>query len=235
MSQYPSPYQPPQPYPYGTSYGPPPDPGTYARNAGVLMMVLGVLMAAFGGCAVAGGFTLEDRSAMSAEQRSEIDRAEERLKADLGIDVLTFAKIVGGIIAVPAFGMVFLGLYIRRGNTVAIILGIIASGGCAIMLGLMAVLSLPAGNIFAGCVMIVPLGLFCLEVFWLAKAVMSAGPLKVFNEQQQAYQWQMAQHARAQQEYYQQMYQQQGFNYPSAPPPPPPQGPAKNHDEPPPT
>jgi hypothetical protein len=74
------------------------------------------------------------------------------------------------------------------------------------------------------CILAIPLALLGLQMWWLVKAMTSVGPLKVFNEQQQAYQWQMAQQAAQQQQYYQQMYHQQGYNYPATPPPPPPPG-----------
>jgi hypothetical protein len=232
VSQSPSPYQPPQPYPYGASHTLP-APANYARNAGVLMIVLGVMVAVFAGVIIAAGFGLTDMNNLPPEQREDFLRAEAEMEAKWGIESLTLFKITGGIFAVPAFAMVFLGLYIRRGNTVAIILGIIAGGLGVLGLGMMTLLSLPAGNLLVPCVLSFPLAVFGLTTYWLTRAIMTTGPLKVFNEQHQAHQWQMAQQARAQQEYYQQMYQQQGFNYASPPPPPPPQTPAKDADQPP--
>jgi hypothetical protein len=206
---------------------PPPDLGRPARNAGLLMIIGGIFMALFAGCFFAVSFVFADPSALQPQQREQFQQIKDQFQNEFHVNAATVMKVVGGVIGVPAFLTVLLGLFVRKGQMWAIILGLLLTGGMLLLI----VLSLAQSLLMMGrdprgassiCVLAIPLALLGLQMYWLAKAVTSVGPLKVFNAQQQAYQWQMAQHAAAQQQYYQQMYQQQGYNYPSTPPPPPP-------------
>src|SRR5439155_10922330 len=125
MSQYPSPYQPPQQYPPG--YGYPSqyaDPLTPARRAGITMIVLGILSLLMGGCLSAVGASLPRiMSQMSPEQTEPI----RRMETQFGIS--PSKMIIAAGVATVIIGLVYivLGVLVRGGGMGAVISAIVLS------------------------------------------------------------------------------------------------------------
>lgn len=211
MSQVPYPTPPSAPYGYMPL---PPDLAKPSRRAGMLMILLGVFILLLGGCiGLASGVMSIDRLPPEMLAQARQIEAQSHLSWDL------FLKIFAAIVAVPGLILIVLGLFVRRGGFVAPILGVILTAIILFNLAsfiLQALYQATLGNasgavpavFFFGAL----IGLFGLQIFWLAKAVINAGPLKVFNQQHQAYAWQMYQQ--------QQQYTQQQYPYPPPPPPP---------------
>lgn len=233
MSQYPNnPYS--SPYPpagYQPSYytPQPPDLGRPARWAGLLMIILGAIIILFGGLAALSGQVLMDNPQLPQATRDQITQME----SELGISVQTLMIVIGIVLALPGLMQLILGLFVRRGSFISIVLAIIIT--TLLLLYLLinlagAVFLATRGGgvevVFQMCVPVLGLALFGLQMFWLVQAARNAGPLKACNAQQQAYQWQVAQ----QQQYYaQQAYTQPGGQPIHHPPPPPTPSPGDQH------
>ncbi len=210
MSNYPSPYQPPvQQY-----YGYPPDLGKPARRASVLMIILGTLTLLLGACMFGAAMVVPNDQWLP-----EIQPQIAKIEAESGTSVMTLIKIAGGIVATPGLILIVLGLFVRRGGLVPAVLGVVITALMLLYFAytvLQAVLIGLQGNAVGAFIPLVfstvATALFGLQMYWLAKAVVNAGPLRVFNQHQQAYAWQMQQQSYAQQQQYR------------MPPPPPPPG-----------
>ena len=211
MTQPPTPYYTPYPYP-----PPPPDLGRPARYAGLMMIILGSLTLVLGICAGGMGQFLQTHlSQFPADFQAQLHKAETEMHAS--IQTIAIASAV--IIAVPGVLLMVLSIFVRKGGFVSAVLGILFTGLILLylvvnFLGSVALAAVhdPRQAIGPGCVGGVTIALFALQLYWLVKAAFNAGPLKAFNQYQQAWQWQSQQH-------YQQFQQPYG-----TPPPPPPPG-----------
>jgi len=235
MSQYPPPYnQPPvQPnYGYDFSYyqsaddqlGP-------ARRAGVMMFVIGGLLA-LGGlcCGIGGAFAPLD----------EVIAQNPALASAPGVtpDMLKFAIIIMGVLGV-IFGivMIVLGYFVRGGGMVPIVIAIVlvalATLFTLINLASTAVQMRGGGPELLGglCVTVVPLVMLLILLTMLIQAAKAAPRIAMMKSQYQQQLWQYQQ----QQQMYQAGYiappmpqtQQPGQQmYPPMPPPVPPPPPS---------
>jgi len=210
-----SPYQPPMPGQY--AYAPaPPDLTKPSRRAGLLTMILGI-------CVLLLGLGIGAASVRpAADWPPEIQPQIEQFEAQSHWSWNLFLQVTAVVLIVPGVVMIVLGIFVRRAGIVSALITLVLAA--IILFNLVpvffsAIYQATFGNqlgavpaiFFCGAA----IGLFGLQIFWLAKSIINAGPLKMFNAQQQAYAWQMYQHQQA---YGQQ--QQQQFPYPPPPPPP---------------
>jgi hypothetical protein len=238
MSQYPSPYPAPgapQPQqvpaaPYGYNfdyyqpYGQPTgDPLGPARRAGMLMYVLGGLLAVVGACngvsslATSPQQILQQQAEfMPAGQQSPLSPEATRTMA------VVFAVLTLGL----GIGLILLGTWVRRGSLGAAWTGIVLTGGAVLLLLLMVLATIVAGAsgspilFVATCVFVIPLALFGLQLVWLIQAARAAPRVAAMRNHQQNYQAQLWQYQQQQQ----QPYAQGGYATASAPMQPSPYG-----------
>jgi hypothetical protein len=222
MSQYPppSPYQPPQqPSPTTFDYYQPADVLGPARRAGGMMFVLAGVMLLGAFCCGGFGAMLPQ---VLAQNPSTFAGLQEQVP-ELTPDMLRIAMIAAAVVAgVAAIAMVALGVFVRRGSKVAVVLSMVLS---ILMLGyllLSAVSSLvmhrqpPLETVTGLCVMAIPIVLLGVLILFLYQAIGSSDRAAAAREQYMQQYWQYA--------YQQQMYsmqQQPGV----APQPPPPTSP----------
>ena len=216
MSQYPSPYQPPQQYPIGYGGYPNPygDPLAPARRAGIAMIVLGILALLMGGCFSVMGASLPSlMSQMSPEQSEPIRRVETQF----GMSPAKLMLAAGVVTLVIGALYIVLGALVRGGRMGAVICAIILTALVVhYMLLNMVVAALTQGGAIGACGAGFVLLLFAVPLIWLIPALRSRNNLAMLQAQQQAQMWQYQQ---AQQAYGQ--GGAYGYGYPAQPPPPP--------------
>ena len=244
MSQYPSPYSPP-PSPYAppqppidfSSYQPGGDLLGPARRAGILLIVIGALVAMFGTCNLAGAIVIgpEEMAQQQAELRgmglpqSPIDPGVQRV----------LSGVFAGLTLLVGIALAVNGASVRRGSSLATTVGMVVTGGLGLLVGLLVVMFGMAAFVappmaVGACIMTVPLGLLVWAFIWLVAAARH-GPRLAAAQQQYAanyYQLQQQQHAYAQPGAYgmpyapppQQAYAPQSYGYTAAPPQPQPYG-----------
>lgn len=158
----------------------------------MLMIIIGL-----GTILLAMGIAVMGSAMPVSQYPADLQQQIQRIEAEIGVSWTTFLKIAGGIVATPAVLMVVLGFFVRRGSMVSAILGVVLTSLMALYVGSVLVQSLVAlitgraqgtASPFVFC--LAALALLGLQLFWLAKAVINAGPLKVFNQQYQAMQLQ---------------------------------------------
>jgi hypothetical protein len=224
MTQYPSPLQYGQTYPYGSF----PDPRLPARRAGVLMIVLGVLLLLMGGCIAAVGAALPSfRDQMPAEQRQVFDDLEHRFNFSLqGV------MVAMGIITL-AIGLanIILGILVRKGGIGTVVGSLVLTSISIlfILLNIFGAVMQGANGAVGLCFWVVALALFVLLLVWLIQAARASSKIDLMQQQYQA---QYSQYQQAWQQYGQTGYPQ-GYGYPQPPPPAPP-APQPPGNEPPP-
>jgi hypothetical protein len=223
-SPYSMPYQPAPPIgytydPYGQYLGP-------ARRAGLLMIILGSLVAVY---AVCNGTIM---FALPADQLMRSNPMMTREAAQFSPDALkTIGVIVSILMLVVGIAKLVLGTFVRRNSSGAIVGGLVIAIGVTVVLGLLTLMCAIAGIaappvlIFA-CVMIVPLALVVLEMIWLVQALRAGSQIRSLQAQYQAqyHQYQQQQQAYAQQYGYAQQpppQQQQTLPQPQQPAPGP--------------
>ena len=214
MSQY------PWPSPYQPGYGPVPgqDPVAHllapARRASWLSIILAVVLMACGACA--GAFYFLPLDQLPPEQRAEFTRMEEQMRAQTGLSFRTAMAAAGAVMFVPALLLLVLGILVRNGSG-GIAIALIVLTSLLLLLGLLNLAtSLPgvARNPSAAiglCVVVIPVALLGLLLYFLIGAVRNAPQLRAVREQYQSQYWQ---HQQNQQTY--------GQPWQGAPPPPPP-------------
>jgi hypothetical protein len=209
VSQYPTPYQPPNYYNQGYYYADDPY-GEYlrpARRASVLMFVLAALAVLLGTCALA-GLVVYSNPQLMQQYRDQFPNRPVPTSGEM-----LFAGVFFWISAVV---LVVLGVWVRRGGRAAAITALVPVSLVTVflLLGTLWVLArgLPA-DACMNAVVVVPLGVL---IIWLAQAIGAAGQLKLAMDQYAAQYWQYMQQ--------QQQYAQPPAVPPSAqmPPPPPP-------------
>ena len=222
MTQYPSPYHmPPYAMP-SAAYDPASPLLAPARRAGLLMIILGSITAAYFLCNGAAFIVMPTdqlfaHSALPPGQ--EMPFTPETLKK-AGVIFSSFMLLIG-------IAMIVLGVMTRHSSSAAIVAGIILSSILALLAGLfvlvMLVTGLTAPLMFAfACVLAIPLALLILNLFWLAQALRAIPQLRAMQAQYQAQFWQYQQN--------QQAYAQQPW-YGGVPPPPPPPPPPSSGDQ----
>lgn len=169
-----------------------------AQRAGLLMIIVGCLTVVLAiGLASLGAAMPRDQYPPNLQQQIA------KIETDLGVSWNTMLRIAGGIVAVPAVLMVIFGVFVRRGSMTAAVLGMVLMSLMALYLGMVLVQSIYAlvtgsaqGAAAPVVFCIAAMALFGVQIFWLAKAIINAGPLKVFTQQHQAMAWQEQEQSR---------------------------------------
>ncbi len=169
-----------------------------AQRAGLLMIIVGLLTVVLAIALAALG------SAMPRGQYPpNLQQQIRKVEVELGVGWSVLLKIAAAIVATPAVLMVVLGFFVRRGSMIAAVLGVVLTSLMALYLGSVLVQSIIAvitgsAEGAAGPVVfcLAAMALLGLQIYWLAKAVINAGPLKVFNQQYQAIQLEQQERAR---------------------------------------
>ena len=248
MSQYPqqSPYQPPSPQQYPTTFD-------YYQPAGAAD-VLGpakraaVMMFVVAGVTLLGAFCCAGFGAMLPQVLAQNPAAAADLQAQMppGMtnEMLRVTMIVLAVLVLLlAVGLTVLGVFVRRGSKAAVIMSIVLVVLALLYLLLNTVVSVvmqraPAPQMaMTVCMMAVPIGMLAFLLVLLWGALRASDQARVLREQHMQQYWQYAyqqqMYAQQQQQQMQQMQQQQGQQswpppqqqqqqQPTWPPPPPP-------------
>ena len=229
MSQNPSPYSPPPadprgPVPYGAMTR---DPLQSARNASVLMMVLGILMLIYGLCNGIGSLATNSDEFARQMQMFNKDQPPPVSLATMR----TMAAVFSGLVLMLAIFMLVSSPYVRRGGTTAITVSLVGVSAIVGLLGLCTLIMVITGFAmpiaFAlACVLVIPTALFGLLLVWLIQARRGSGHIRAIQTQ---YQQQYLMYQQAMQQ-----YSQPGFGYGNTfqPPPAPPTSPESSEKPP---
>jgi hypothetical protein len=231
VSQYPNPYNAPQPpvgYGGGSPYGYG-DPSVQAlapcRRAGVLMVVYGVLI-------ILGGAALMALSVMAPdhviEQVIQQQRATMNSSIELTVELVRSVYMGMGVV-IAALGVLYLilAVFVRRGGRGATVTGIVFTILVTLFTGCNAFAALGHGA--EGLLSLIPLALTVWLLIWLFQANSAAGQWQNWKNQYagQYYQYQQQQQMQGQYPppYQQPPAQQPQYWQPQQPPqqPPPPQ------------
>jgi hypothetical protein len=253
MSQYPqqqSPYQPPSPQQYPTTFdyyqpagqadvlGP-------AKRAAIMMFVVAglTLLGAF--CCAGFGAMLPQVLAQNPSAQADI---QAQMPPGMSMDMLRMTMIVLAVIVLLlAVGMTVLGVFVRKGSKAAIVMSIVLVILALLYLLINTVASVvmqraPGPQLaMTVCMMAVPIGMLAFLLLLLVGALRTSDQARVLREQhmQQYWQYAYAQQMYAQQQQQQQQMQQQQQQgqqswpqpqqqrdqqqpWPPPPPPPPP-------------
>jgi hypothetical protein len=203
VSQYPTPSTPPNAPGPGFYYGA--DPWAHltrpARQAGVMMMVLGGVGLVCAGCmGLLGGMVPLDQ--MPPEQVAVF----QQLEAQTGLSATTFIRIMAGVMALPGLLLILLGAFVRAGSVVAQWISVILAGlillvlGLNLLSGIVQMIADPAAALAHGVgifMVLVLMGLFILLMVWLIRAISASGQLKLARLQYQMQYWQYMQRQQA--------------------------------------
>jgi hypothetical protein len=189
-----------------------------ARRAGLLMIILGSITAAYFLCNGAAFIVMPTDQLFTHSTLppgQEVPFTPETLKK-VGVIMSSLMLIVG-------IAMIVVGVMTRQHSPGAIVAGIVLSsilallGALCVLVMLVTGLSAPLMFAFA-CVLSIPVALLVLNLFWLAQALRAAPQLRAMQAQYQAQFWQYQQN--------QQAYAQPPWYGGVPPPPPPPPPPA---------
>ncbi len=206
MSQYPSPYYPPN---VSLNYAAPPDLLAPARRASVLMWILGPLGMLLGTCFISMPMILRAAPGPQADQmRQQFSEA-----AHAPIDVVF--PVAGVICLIPSVLLIVLGFFVRRGRrgptlSASILVGLMTGYWLINTVAGLFSQRLDAKSGFAICMGLGIVSVFGLLLSWLVAAFRVSGKVATAQQQYAAQYWQYQQNMQA---YAQQ--QQQG--YPTSP------------------
>ena len=221
MSQYPSPYQPPgQQYPMSFDYYQPADALAPARAAAVMLFVLGGAMVLGAFCCAGTGAMVPQMMAQNPEAFADLNRQFPQITPDMMRLILLAAAAVVFVVSVA---MIVLGVFVRRGSKVAVVIAIVLAILALLYFVLSTVVSLVTGATGGGspaaavCMTGVLVGVCAVLLWMLFRALPACDRARAMQDQYNQQYWQYA--------YQQQMYgQQQPPGAPAQPPvPPPPQ------------
>ncbi len=208
MSQYPSPYLPPNVMPqYGA---PPPDLLKPGRRASVLMFVLGGLLTAV--CLLDTVSTLATPTSEFAKQMQEMPGASQQLKFTAG-QLKAVAIGMESLCILVGLSFAALGMGVRRGGKVSTIAAIVLTVVALAVLGIM----LLAGVVFSlqnplgvgmVCVLLIPTAILIWLGIWLIPAARALSGMSLAQQQYQAQYWQYQQNMQA---YHQQQAPPTGY------------------------
>lgn len=208
MSQYPhSPYSTPQPFQPGYAYDPYGAHLAPARRAGLLMVIIGSLLAAYGMCNAISTIIVPADLLMA-----RLHLADNEMAPQWSIQTMrTLGVIFSTLVAIAGIAHIAIGIPVRRASHAAIISGIVLTGilGAFVLLFMLmcAVGGLAAPILFAGiCALCIPAGILVLQLIWLIQARQSNANLQTMQRQYQQHYWQ-----------YQQQQQAYGYGYPQPP------------------
>jgi hypothetical protein len=183
-----------------------------AKRAGIMMYVLGGLVLASSACCVGAGVSLPRLMAERPEAFAEL---QEIPNASIGMIQISM-YIMAGFVFVGGLVMIILGTFVRGGSKGAIITSLIVTVLAMLLLALWLLtsaarlLSPPGVHSLGLCILIAPLALFGLLLYFLIAAMRGAD--RAMAGQYAMQYWQYAQQ--------QQAYGQQ-YGYPQQPPQPP--------------
>jgi hypothetical protein len=210
--------QPPQYYPYQPASDPYSAGGfdallAPARRAGLLMIVLGALNLL---CGICGGVMVAGADFEQILAQQELPPEVELTPGVL--QGLAIGMLVVGLAA--GIGAIVLGLLVRRGASVPVILSLVLTALVVLVLAFLIVAG-TAAALMQGmaptpiCIWIIPLVLSILLLVWLIQAARNAGQIKAWQQQYQAQYWQQQPYGGG-----------YGYQQPpgQGPPPPPPSG-----------
>jgi len=218
MSQYPSPYYPPnvQPpyYPYSGAL----DVLAPARRASVMMFILGPMLKLCGACVMSMPLMF------SMMPQDKLQPLLNQIQSQCGYPAKVVIPVLGAFIFLPGVAMLILAFFVRRGGRVSAILG------CALV-GLILLKSVvellfsflhPDPNVMGAiCLDIFSVGIFGLLFFWLIQAARASSSVQQAQQQYLAQYWQYQQNMQAHSGYGYAAPPQEGQSYQPAPPPPP--------------
>jgi hypothetical protein len=240
MSQYPSPYYPPNVQPPYLPYGGPADVLAPARRASTMMFILGGLLMMLGSCNIIQWFVVPfDQQLERFHHMQNMPAGADSMQ--LGDDVFKAC-----LIGVPILFVVLGGLFItfavgvRRGGRISSILALVQTSIILAVLMLFALLMLiaaiqtPLALLFAG-MLLIPLGLLIPLTVWLIATLRVLPRLATAQQQYLAQYWQYQQNMQAYSGYGYAAPPQEGQPYApqNSPPPSPPPLPARQDSPPP--
>jgi hypothetical protein len=232
MSQYPSPYYPPNVQPPYVPYTGPGDALAPARRASTMMFILGGLLTALGLCETIQAFVVKIDDVMKQEHQflgnssgaAQMPMTSEQLK--IFLIVVSFLFIAIGV------SFILLAVGVRRGGKTSTVLATILTGlivaGLALTILLMLVASLQAPQALGFvCILLIPVALLVPLTIWLIGALRAQPNLSNAQQQYMAQYWQYQQNMQAYSGYgYAGQVQQPEPNPPPALPPADPAPPA---------
>ena len=202
MSQYPSPYYPPNVQPQYLPYAGPTDVLAPARRASTMMYILGGLIAMLGLCETIQAFFVHMDQVMQQEKDMLGSSANAQAFPMTADQLKIFLIFFSAMLIVTGVAFILLAVGVRRGGKISTVLSTIFTGlilaGLALMILLMLVASLqaPAAIGFV-CVMLVPAGLLVPLVNWLIGALRALPHLANAQHQYMAQYWQYQQNMQA--------------------------------------
>jgi hypothetical protein len=169
-----------------------------AKRAGLLMIIIGAVTVMLAMCMVGVGQLLKSM-AVPPELAAQIQQLESK-----GITVGEYFAVVGGIFLIFAIAEIVLGIFVRLGKTIAIILSMIGTSIVLILLALTILFAIlgslsQAGPqmIFGAILWFVPLVLLGLQLMWLIGASRGNSRVALAQQQYQAQYWQYQQNMQA--------------------------------------
>jgi hypothetical protein len=210
VSYYPPPYL-QQPYASGPSvnlsqFAPPgqDDLRAPARRAGILMAVLGVLIALMGACNAGSALVVTpEKMVENQAAMRELGWPDSPIKPET---TRIASAVAGGVTLLVGILFVVNGIYVRRGTPAAVTTGLFLTGGLMLLVGglcLMAAIALLVSPVMAAamlCVLLVPLVLLVWLLVWLIGAAKNSARIAYAMQQYQAqfYMYQQQQQMYAQ-------------------------------------
>ena len=192
MSQYPSPYVPPNVVPY---HGGPPDALAPARRASMMMFILGTLMILFSGCMVGITFLF---SMVPVEQLQPL---RERIESIAQVSPEFLFRVLGTLIFVIGAVLFALAFFVRRGGLVSAIIATVLVGLIELQQLLSLAGAIAAAKDFAGLGSLVASAItfaaFTLQFVWLIRATRAAPKVKTARQQYSSQYWQYHQNMQA--------------------------------------
>ena len=189
MSQYPSLYSPP-PYPR--------NPGYYAKRAGLLMIIVGIIAILFS-LRLVGVAQMVRTTGLPPELAAQMQQMESK-----GIKPEMVFVAMGVAFFIFAVSEIVLGFFVRAGKTAAIILSLVGTSIVLILFGflvLAAALSAEASmapQTIAGLMIwFVVIGLLVLQLIWLIAAARAGRQAALAQQQYQGQYWQYQQNMQA--------------------------------------
>jgi hypothetical protein len=208
VSYYPPPYSQPPYTPAGpavdySQFAPPgqDDLLAPARRAGILMAVLGMLVAFMGACNGGSALMLTpERMAENQAAMRELGWPESPIKPET---TRIASAITGGLTLLVGIAFVVNGVFVRRGTPAAVTTGLFLTGGLLLLVGglcLMAIIALLVSPMVAAgmlCIFLVPLLLLVWLMIWLIAASKNSSRIAHAAQQYQAQYFQYQQHQQA--------------------------------------
>jgi hypothetical protein len=192
MSQYPSPYVPPN---ITAQYGGPPDSLKPARRASLMMFIVGPLMILFAGCMI--GITF----AFGLVPPDKFNPLRDTIEKMAHMSPELFFRSVGTIVMIFGVMLLALAFFVRRGGVFSTYMATFVVGLILLqqLLSFAAAIVNPmnadgVGNV---CGSIITLSIFTMLFVWLISAARAAPKVKSAQQQYLSQYWQYQQNMQA--------------------------------------